>query len=95
MEDLVKLGIIITVVVVVAIAAYMIFGGAFKSPQQICGELGQIYDPVRDICVTAGGLGESCAPIISSGQCQYGLECHWDINPLVGFRSCQGILQFP
>jgi hypothetical protein len=95
MENLAKAGIVIAVVIVVAIFAYTMFGSFFESPQAVCGQQGMVYDATRDICVPAGGIGASCAPFVSSGQCQYGLSCGWDINPLVLFRSCQGTLQYP
>ncbi len=95
MEDLAKLGIVLVVIVAVAIAAYMVFGGAFKSPQETCALQGALWDPVRDICVPAGSVGASCAPLISNGTCQYGLSCSWSINPLVLFRECSGVLQYP
>jgi len=95
MEDLAKLGAIIAVVVVIAISAYVLLGGVFKSPQETCGLQGMIYDPVKDICVPASGLNQSCAPLLSTGACQYGLECVWSINPLNLFRECQGTLQYP
>jgi hypothetical protein len=96
MEDLAKAGIVIAVVVMIAIAAYAIFGGMFKSPEETCALQGAIYDPIKDICVPASGVGQSCFPFVSSGQCQYGLICGWNLfNPLALFRECQGTLQYP
>ena len=93
MDNAVIIGIVIVGVVVAAIAAYTLLGDVFN-PEEFCASSGMVFDRVTGICIPAGGLGESCTAFFTGGLCQYGLSCQWDINPLVGFRSCQGTLTY-
>ena len=68
----------------------------FASPQEICARQGMIYDSELNVCLPAGGIDDSCAPIISTGRCQLGLTCELSpLNIFEGFFVCRGSLEFP
>lgn len=91
-----KIIVILGILVIILLVVFTFFGNIFASPEEICALQGALYDPVRDICVPAGGINQSCAPIISNGTCQLGLSCQFDLlAPQNGFFTCKGELQFP
>lgn len=95
MVEQAKLLVVGAVLVVVFIIVFTFFGGIFSSPEEQCARSGLLYDPVKQICISASGAGESCAPFISSGRCLAGLSCNLTpLNFAAGFWTCEGQLQF-
>lgn len=86
--------LILALIAIVAFVAMWLFVVSpqtmFKTAEQLCAEKGMLYNPTTKQCVVCGHVGQGCA----FSACCTGLNCRWDINPLVLFRSCQGTQQY-